>query len=80
MVIFPILKNFEDYKWEYVHLKVSEEAAQNDFIVIDLLDNYKKYNEEEIKITKTDFWHPNKLGHRIAADVIYEKLINLRVI
>jgi len=77
VVIFPILKNLQDYKWAEIHSRVAQRAEKNGFYVIDILDEYKKYKDEELKIQDTDIYHPNRLGHEIAADAIYKRLLNI---
>ena len=74
MVIFPVLYDLDDYKWEWVHEMVRNESDKNGFIFIDLLEAYSKYEAEELRASKDDLLHPNKKGHEIAAEEIYEFL------
>ena len=75
IVIFPVFYgDFNKYQWSWIHEKVKSEAEENGFFVLDLLETYKNYNLKELKITKKDILHPNKQGHRIAAEEIYEFL------
>ena len=60
-----------------IHSRVAQRAEKNGFYVIDILDEYKKYKDEELKIQDTDIYHPNRLGHEIAADAIYKRLLNI---
>lgn len=74
LVIFPLLKDFKNYKWRHIHSRLANETSKYNFLVIDLLEEYVKYDEKEIKLVKNDILHPNKLGQEIAADAIYRKL------
>ena len=74
LVIFPLIKDLKNYRWEKIHSALSEEAIKSNFIVIDLLDEYRKYEEEKIKLRKNDILHPNKFGQEVAADFIYKRL------
>lgn len=76
VIIFPILKDFKNYLLEDIHKMIIEEVQKNEFYVTDLLEEYSKYNEEILQISRTDILHPNRYGHKIAAEIAYEKLIN----
>ena len=77
LVIFPLLYQLDDYHWEDIHVRVSETAKKEGFIIIDLLPYYQQYKESELKGAWNDIIHPDKLGHAIAAEQIYSKIIEL---
>ncbi|MFH1606042.1 MAG: GDSL-type esterase/lipase family protein [Nanoarchaeota archaeon] len=82
IAIFPI--NFHNYNWkqEYpiieVHNKIISEAKKNDFVIIDLLEEFKNY-EQKLFWTEwpLDPVHYNKEGYTIAAKNIYENIKNI---
>lgn len=71
LVIFPVVQDLKNYGWDHIHEKVRREAEMRGFYVIDLLDEYSKYNESLITF---DSLHPTPLGHEIAAKQIYAYL------
>jgi len=71
VVIFPLMENMSNYKWESIHIMVEQEAEKEGFYVVDLLDYYKKYELPQLTL---DELHTNKFGNEIAADAIYKKM------
>ena len=78
LVIFPVLYDFKNYKWIWIHEKVSAAAKRHRFIVVDLFSKFKQYSYDVLRIERGDFVHPNDLGNQIAADVVSEKIIALQ--
>jgi len=84
LVIFPV--NFIGENWIYkypladLHKKVIEEGLKNRFMILDLLETYKKYNPEELRSKNIDTIHPNELGHELAANENYKKLKSEKLI
>jgi len=48
-------------------------VPQQGAVTLDLLPYYKKYDPKDLIASFMD-GHPNKLGHKIAADAIYETI------
>lgn len=67
LVIFPVMYDFQDYKWSWIHKKIEEEGKKHRFHVIQLFETFKQYPVEATRVERGDFVHPNKLGHRLAA-------------
>lgn len=67
LVVFPVMYDFQEYKWDWIHRKVEEEARKYHFRVIQLIDEFKQYPVEAIRVERGDFVHPNKRGHYLAA-------------
>jgi len=74
IMIFPVLLDLEKYQWEHIHHKVTNLALQNGFRVLDLLGKFCQYKAHELQIDNGDHVHPNKVGHKIAGDTLYEFL------
>jgi len=74
LVIFPLIEDLNAYPFEDIHTKVSLEAEKNGFTVIDLLDNFKSF-KGELKSDPSDNIHPNKEGHLIVANRLYEEIM-----
>ncbi len=79
VVIYPLFFDSEQYPvypLTHLHEKVSAEAEANGFAVLDLLPVFIEYDADVLKINELDSIHPNVLGHRVAADAIYDYFKN----
>ena len=74
VLIFPLLEEWADgtYPYQSLHDRVANLTKQHGFMVLDLLDPYRKTGFEKLK--GQDIIHPNDEGHRIAAAAIIEFL------
>lgn len=75
LVLFPLLYDFENYKFKSVHEKIEIFCADNQILFLDLLPAFSKYKAKELWANYTDH-HPNEIAHRIAADEIYRFIKN----
>jgi lysophospholipase L1-like esterase len=75
MLVFPAMFNLKEYPWTAINDFAREIAKENNFYVVDLLNDYKREGEEKLRVNKYDA-HPNELGQKIAADKILEMFIN----
>ena len=69
-VIFPVLHEFETYRWKWIHELVGNAAVARGFNVLDLLESFRGYNARELQVDSGDHVHPNPLGHRVAAEAL----------
>ncbi|MBN1878841.1 hypothetical protein JW823_01925 [bacterium] len=71
--IFPLLMDFQDYRWLDLHKQIMEMAEQRGFHTVDLLPALKSAvtSATELQRRHDDFEHPNPLGHRIAAETLF---------
>lgn len=67
LVIFPVMYDFQDYKWSWIHRMVEAEGKKHHFHVVQLFEAFKQYPVAETRVERGDFVHPNGLGHRLAA-------------
>jgi hypothetical protein len=72
-VLFPAFVQFENYPFQKVHESVSAWLEEHGAVTLDLLPYYKKHNPRDLIASFMD-GHPNELGHKIAADAIYETI------
>jgi lysophospholipase L1-like esterase len=75
--VFEKDRDFGHYSLTAVHSKLREAALKAGLIPLDLLDAYKPYQPDELRVhngEQYDPWHPNAKGHLIAAESIYDKL------
>jgi len=76
-VIFPYgfqIKGNDSHSDE----KFTEFMKDNSIFYIDLLDSFRSANKE--LYAKGDYIHPNELGNKIAADMIYRSLVSNGII
>lgn len=80
-IIHPVFeenKDFNEYLNENIHHFLNKTAQDNGLYSLDLLDFYRNYSSSDLKIDSTigfDPWHPNKLGHEIAAKALYDLIL-----
>lgn len=74
VIIFPIIHNLQDYPFTEAHKFVKEAGEKYGFKVIDVLPYYEDYTEKELIVNTYDL-HPNELGHELAAQLIYENIV-----
>jgi lysophospholipase L1-like esterase len=67
LVIFPVMYDFQEYKWSWIHKMVEDEGKKHHFYVVQLYEAFKQYPVAETRVERGDFVHPNGLGHRLAA-------------
>ena len=75
VVVYPALENFQDYQFIDIHKKIGNILDENNIEYIDLLLEFSKYPASQLRIKPEDTIHPNELGHKIAAEAIYQKLV-----
>jgi len=52
-----------------LHKQVASTAIENDIYVIDLFDIFSRYPARNLRVSDG---HPNKAGHAVAAQTIYQ--------
>jgi len=67
VIIWPLITDYRNYKFESIHAWVTEQAQQRGFSSIDLLSKFAVIPYRGLQITSEDSIHPNPLGHSIAA-------------
>jgi lysophospholipase L1-like esterase len=79
LVVFPVISDFKNYQFFMVHRFAEKIASENDFHFLDLFNDFSNYTAEEISVNKYDY-HPNELGHSIAAKAILKSFINQAIL
>lgn len=74
VVIFPLLTDFDDYEFAWIHAQVREEAERHGFAVLDLLDAFRDHDARDLRLLPNDTVHLGAEGHRIAAAAIRDHL------
>ena len=78
VAIFPVFHELDDYAWTSIHDYVSDLALEAGLQVIDLLSAYAEYPASELQVESGDHVHPNVLGHQVAANALFEGLMERR--
>ena len=79
IVVFPFIYKLDDYPFAMPHGFIAQAGDEYGITVLDLLPYFKNLDEKKLIANRYDN-HPNELGHQIAADAIYEKLIKLKIV
>ena len=77
MVIFPERpeRRWGSYLYADLHQQVADVAQEKSFAVIDMLDRFRKHPPREMRVRLGDS-HPSAGGHALAAEAIYEWIVN----
>jgi len=70
VVVFPLLYDFDDYRFSSIHEKIEGFCRGHRIFYLDLLPAFSRHNKaEDLWANPTDH-HPNEIAHRIAAEEI----------
>ena len=69
VVVFPLLYDFENYRFSSIHKKIESFCDRNTIHYVDLLPAFSRHKAGELWANPTDH-HPNDIAHEIAADEI----------
>ena len=75
VVLFPLLYDFENYRFSPIHKKIELYCKNNQILLLDLLPAFSQYKAEQLWVNYSDH-HPNEIAHKIAADEIYRFVKN----
>ncbi len=74
VTMIPDIHNLENYPFDFIHSKIKQVSAQNNFEYIDFLDSFKNINNQEELWAMPGDPHPNELGHAMMAEQILDYL------
>lgn len=69
VVIFPLLYDFENYRFGSIHQKIKNFCNDRRILLLDLFPAFSRHPAEDLWANPTDH-HPNETAHRIAAEEI----------
>ena len=76
VVIFPFFHELDgEYPLQVIHDMVRAHCVSVGIPVLDLRDQYRRYNGPELRVHETD-QHPNEIAHEIAADATTEYILS----
>ena len=68
VIVWPVLTDFTDYRFKWIHEWVKTEAVKRGFSTVDLLKAFRSVPYRKLQLTAEDPVHPNAMGHKIAAE------------
>ena len=76
VLIFPMTFNFpwEYYPYRHLHQQVVNIVNEIGLHVVDLYPYFSQYSSKELMVSPIGH-HPSTLGHRVAADAIYQWIV-----
>lgn len=72
IMIWPLLVDYADYGYGWIHEWVENEARTREFAAIDLLPAFSEVPSRQLQVSVEDTVHPNEFGHSIAADAFLD--------
>ncbi len=78
--VFPLVIDYEDYRFEPIHAKLTQQFSELDIKSIDLLPVYAGHHYEDLRIHAQDNTHPNALGHELAATALEDFFLSEQLI
>lgn len=77
VVVLPqFFGDLKSYEFSEVYPIISNITSKKGVLSIDMLPYFQSYSTKEVIISAEDA-HPNKLGHRIIAKAVYDKIISM---
>jgi hypothetical protein len=75
LAIFPIIPRgtWDGYAYDEMHDQVARAGAEAGFRVVDLREAFSKRRPDDLIVSEGDR-HPNRLGHLLAAETIFEEI------
>lgn len=81
VVVFPVLQwGADGYLYGAQHGAVAQALSGLDYELVDLLEPYRRHAPAELRQLDVDTTHPNALGTRIAAEAVFAKLVQARMV
>ena len=69
VVVFPLLYDFENYRFSSIHKEIEKFCERNRILHLDLFPAFSLHKAEDLWANPTDH-HPNETAHNIAQDEI----------
>ncbi len=75
-----MIYDYNKYKWRDINELIIELCNENDLLYISLLDTFRKFHYNKMRVQRGDFAHPSVKGNKIAAEAILKILANKNLI
>jgi lysophospholipase L1-like esterase len=80
MPVFPVIYDYRQYKWGDINARVLALCEEHALPHVSLLEDYGKFDYNELRVQRGDFTHPSVLGNRIAAEAIARALVQQKLV
>lgn len=74
MPIFPLIYDYDNYKWEDINETIIGLCRDHGIRYLSLLEEFRKFNYNEMRVQRGDFTHPSIRGNIVAAEAIAKLL------
>ncbi len=75
VVLFPLMSDVDRYPFDAVHRQIRGVLEQEQVRCLDLLEIYRGMSPYRLQAVPNVDAHPNEIGHRIAAEAIFNYLV-----
>lgn len=72
--IFPLIYDYNQYKWADLNQLIIQQCDNNRLAYVSLLNVFKQYPWNELRVQRGDFTHPSLKGNAVAAQAILDTL------
>jgi lysophospholipase L1-like esterase len=78
--VFPEMSRLDQYPYDYCHARIRKALESEGIRHLDLLGEYKGKSPFRLQAVPQVDSHPNEIGHRIAAEAIFEYLLANKIV
>jgi hypothetical protein len=79
IMLFPLLYDFDNYPFREIHERIAFMCAKEKIPMLDLLPVYSFYKDKDLWSNPTDH-HPNEIAHKLAAERLYDFLVEQKLV
>jgi lysophospholipase L1-like esterase len=72
--IFPLIYEYSKYKWEDINNVIISLCNKNEILHVSLLQDFRRFPYNEMRVQRGDFGHPSVKGNTVAAQAIARTL------
>ena len=76
MPIFPLIYDYTKYKWDDLDKLVASLCDENKILHVSLLQDFRKFSYNDMRVQRGDFTHPSVKGNTIAAQAIAKTILD----
>jgi hypothetical protein len=80
LAIFPLIYDYGHYKWDDLNTMIVALCEENRLRCVPLLDTYRQFDYNELRVQRGDFTHPSAKGNELAAASIGAFLTKSRLL
>jgi hypothetical protein len=73
--IFPLIYDYRKYKWDDINDLIISLCKENEVLPVSLLEYFRQFPYNEMRVQRGDFTHPSVKGNTVAAQAIVKTLL-----